>query len=291
MTLKKLILPVLMLALQLFAGAVAVSTLPAAAAAADAPLSDQAVETMSAWCNNTREQLLRARRDAEYSLYRGDYGAAEARLRQGLVDADAAGRRFRNGGPLTARALARGIRLSDALASSTAQSPQGPRTRVYFLFNYYDFLVDTVENLDLPLYLPFRHCGMCDRVNASLFEERFVSYAKSQLSLVLDTLAETTGGYGDTTPVVPVGSPEGFLKALEISAANAASDLQESLWSARYSCAVSKLFTVSHELSRFNAGQASAYYDEVDAVNRSYVDVDSTLRSMDRMDCGARHRW
>jgi len=288
MTPKNPIFTVLMLTAQLVAGGLMLNSAPALAA--EAPLSDQAVESMSAWCDNTRELLMRARRDAESSLYRWDYAAAETRLRQGLADADAAGRRFRNGGPLTARAISRGIQLSSELATATAQSPQGPRTRVYFLFNYYDFLVDTVENLDLPLYLPYRRCGMCDRVNATLFEERFVNYARSQLALVLDTLAEASGGYG-SAPVVPVGSPEGFLKALEFSAANAASDLRESLWSARYSCAASQLLAVSRELSRFNAGKASQYYDEVDAVNRSYFEVDSTLQAMDQMDCGSRHRW
>lgn len=284
---KKTFFFVLMLTAQLVAGGLMLNSAPAVAA--EPPLTDQAVENMSAWCDNTRELLLRARRDAEISLYRWDYAAAESRLRQGLVDADAAGRRFRNGGPLTVRAISRGIQLSAELAAATAQSSHGPRTRVYFLFNYYDFLVDTVENLDLPLYLPYRHCGLCNRVNATLFEQRFVYYARSQLSLVLNTLAEASSGFA-SAPIVPVGSPEGFLKALELSAANTASDLRESLWSARYSCAASQLVSVSRELSRFNAGQVSQYYDEVDAVNRSYFDVDSTLHAMDDMDCGSRRR-
>lgn len=245
----------------------------------------------SSWCRRTDLMLKTARRSAEAALQYGDYTSASRLLREGLVKANQSGSYFRQQGPITARAVYRGVVLADAIQSASANELNGVRTLTYFLFSYYDFVFEAIRDLDLPLYLPYRSCGLCDRVNATVFERQFLNYARRQVELVLSTLAEDTGRWSE--PVYPIGAPTAFLKALEISAGYAAQDIRESLWSSRHACAADQLMHLSQDLAAYNGGAGGGYYDEVDAVNRSYREASRLLDELNEHGCGysRRSRW
>lgn len=240
------------------------------------PSHNTPYDPASQWCNDVLRILGDAKERASQALAMGDYERAKSALMQGLYRArpsESFGQR-----PLTSRAIARGIELAQSIQRAVQGEPSEARTNTHFLFRYYDFLFDTAQGLDLPLYLPyFRTRGGCHScgIDADDIESRFVQYAGEQIRVILTSLAETQGG-----PVFPLGSPKAFLKALELTTKYAALDLRESLWGTHYACAIRDLEEMSYRLNRFNLGDHSTYRNEFEAVNTSYFEV---RRSLDEM--------
>jgi len=226
-------------------------------------VNDRGTNASSRWCTDALRTLDLARRDADVAYYRGDLMTAKGHLMNGL-ERSQAGNNFRNAGPLTARAIARGIVLAREIDAATQAELNGARTTVYFLFRYYDFVAIVADRLDYPFYIPFTNCRGCRLAEEAIFEHRFLDYTKEQVQLVMDSLTESTGDLRRGA-VFPIGAPEAFLHALELSSTYASQDLRESLWASRYACQIDSLNQLASRLA------SGAYLDEVDAVNSAYL--------------------
>ncbi|MGK5082554.1 hypothetical protein WDW37_04545 [Bdellovibrionota bacterium FG-1] len=229
------------------------------------------------WCGNVLAVLQEARDQADMALSMGNAQSAQQILMSGLRQAAAPGFQIQ---PLTARAIARGPQLASAVTAVVAGAPNGLQTATHFLLGYYDFIIHVANDLDLSYYIPYqychrRHCGDY-AVDEGAFEERFVEYAKAQVQLVLDNLAESYG-----YQVFPIGNPRAYLKALELTTGYAVNDLQQSLWSARYACGIQSLARLRQRLASFNAGSPIPYQgNPVIAVSSSYQETQDILGSI-----------
>lgn len=232
---------------------------------------------LTAWCNNILEQLQRSRRDAVQARSYGDYAGAAQILLQGLRSAASGSQASFQNGPLTVRAVSRGAELLETLARSQGTERNAAMTQLRFGFATYDFIEGVARNLDLPHYVPYVNCGRCPEMglnSQAAFERQFARYARDQVLLVLNTLAERSH-QPNMPPVYPIGSSNAFLGTLASATTYAALDLREISGSHRWACAVSELEAVS---SRINSG---SYYNEIQAVNDAYFSTQQALNKIE----------
>ena len=241
-------------------------------------------DPMSAWCNNALRVLDQARMRARMAYAYGDYAVTKQHLVTGLTQAGSNSSQFRSTGPITARAIQRGITLATAIDSASAGDPSGARTVVYFLFKYYDFIARVARDLDLPFYIPYQNCGMCGDFNETLFEQKFTEFAKEQLSNVLYTLAENTG-----YRVTPIGVPRAFLTALAMTAGATAQDLRSSLWSRRYACEIIQLEQLCARINAYLSGSRFEYPSEFEAVNAAFREAEWIVQRIGTVGAGCFH--
>lgn len=226
------------------------------------------VDPMVQWCQDSLAALQIAREQAMVALSKLHYRAARDILAQGLRNAQSDGYAGAPNGPLTARAIKRGIRISEAVNSAVEGAPNGLKTSVHFMLSYYAFVEKVAREVDFPAYIPYYHHGRCEdcgAVDPETFENLFVQYARDELSQVLEHLASEDGDH-----VFPLGNAAGFLKALELTASFAAWDLRSSLWAARYACAIERLSGLSARLQSYNAGATAFFNSDYEAVNSAY---------------------
>ena len=184
------------------------------------------------WCNNIVEQLERSLNFAQMQESRGQFQEAASTLVNGLAQANSSVSARK--GPMTARAIARGLQLSSVIRNSMGGQPNAVRSVVLFVSQYYQFIIDVATQLDIPYYIPYNGCRQCGgQGSIQDFEQNFITFAKREVQIVLDTLV-VSSGYG----VVPVGSTSAFVNVLAHSAQYAANDLRESPFVAQYACTV-----------------------------------------------------
>ena len=217
----------------------------------------------SSWCRDRLMALNQAEYEARALYSRSRFDDALLALENGLHRAkDQVQQEYT--GALTVNAILRGDAILEELKKTTAPGPKQSRTLAYFLFEYFGFIRQVANELDNTYYVPYRGgYGQCQ--DPIEFEYKFIEFAKRQVELVLNDLALSDRRTG---AVYPIGLPESFLKALEMTASYLAYDLNNSLFATRYACDIDQLNYLSNRLHVYNTTK-QGYIDDFDAVNAS----------------------
>ncbi|AUN99015.1 hypothetical protein DOM21_05870 [Bacteriovorax stolpii] len=214
-------------------------------------------DSVSSFCRDRLSVLKNAYRQAEIEAQAGNPGVSAAILEKGLVDAaNRISPRYAQ--TLTSKAIQRGITLLNEL-KVTADSKQKTRAINHFLFNYFLFIENVSNRLDIPY---FQTGSAFSRVSASnaQFERLFVNFASEQVKMVLDTMSTEDG-----RTIYPIGSPTLLLTALRVTTQAMANDLSESIFAMRYACTIQALETASQDIA-FYLNTRASYADEFVAV-------------------------
>ncbi len=217
--------------------------------------------SVSSFCRDRLAVLKNAYRQAEVESQAGNVGFSAAILEKGLVDAaNRISPRYES--TLTSKAIRRGITLLNEL-KATAESKQKVRAVNHFLFNYFLFIENVSNRLDIPYY---QTGSAFSRISASntQFERLFVNFANEQVKMVLDTMS-TTANEGRSQVIYPIGSPTLLLTALKVTTTAMANDLSESIFAARYACTIQSLETASDDIA-FYLNTKGSYADDYVAV-------------------------
>ena len=238
----------------------------------------QDFDSVSSFCRDRLQILKNAYRLAELESASGNHARSAAILEAGLLDAEA---RIlpRYSQTLTSKAIKRGIVLLANL-KSTAESRQKLRTINNFLFNYFLFVEDVSNRLDIPYFQPGSVFGRIANNNEQ-FERLFVNFAQEQVVMVLKTMS-TQVNDGRSSIVYPIGSPTLLLTALQVTTAAMANDLSDSIFATRHACRIAQLETASNNIGTYLATR-DAYADEFVAVQEL---VGSVNRALGLGDCG-----
>jgi hypothetical protein len=216
---------------------------------------------VSSFCRDRLAVLRSAYRLAELEAQNGNTQSSMNILEQGLQDANKKVRpHFENS--LTAKAIKRGLVLLENL-KKTEVSRQKVRTINNFLFNYYVFIEDVSNRLDIPYFSA--DSGFAHVLNSNMkFEKLFVNFAKEQVNMVLQTMT-TSDHEGSGEVIYPIGSTNLVLTALKVTTMAMANDLSDSIFSARYACTIESLENVSRNIAQYLKGNSS-YSDDFVAV-------------------------
>jgi hypothetical protein len=215
------------------------------------------------WCEGRLAVLDQAEGLARKLYITGRHAEALQALQEGLREAASqVNSRYRTA--ITVNAVLRGVDLMDELTRATAGDVKQVRTLLVFGFEYYEFIHNVAEKLDIPYFEP-APCGYCN-VDVGQWESDYVSYSQQQVQMLLNRLTsqEYYGGY---LYYHSLGTPSAFLKALELTTEYLAADLDYTLIASRYSCVVGDLTRLSRKLSRYNGPGKAGYLDDADATN------------------------
>ena len=232
--------------------------------------SRQDVSSIASFCRDRLVVLKNAYRKAEIESQAGNTERSVDILQKGLVDAYLnVHPRFQNA--LTSKAIARGINLLVEL-KRTPDNKQKLRAINHFLFNYFLFIENVSNKLDIPYFQPG---SAFSRVSASnvQFEKLFVNFSSDQVKMILDTMSTQADNV-----IYPIGSTNLLLTALKVTTNAMANDLSESIFAARYACTIQSLKISSNEIAQYLATQ-STYGDEFTAVQELVGSVKRAIKS------------
>lgn len=252
------------------------------------------------WCQDSIRVLRRARLDALNAYAFKRYGDALQYLFNGLQRAGDDIQPYHTGA-LTAQAIMRGQTLYNEISqaievpvqdlASVSRREQRAinhkrKTLIHFLFDYYDFVKEVSENLDMKYYST-RHRGYHRGNDHRTMDRLFVMYSKQQVRMVINSLTEYAynrqGNY-----VAPVGDTAAYLKGLELSTQYLYEDLEDSIHSARYACKILDLQDLNATLMDYNDTRKTrrpiGYLNDFHAVQASHSFARDILDY--GMDCG-----
>jgi hypothetical protein len=224
-------------------------------------------EYLATWCKN-QSSLLRNYRDrAVFKVNNtGDYALSNKILVDGMIQALKALNTDNNS--FLAKSLARGLEISKNLqATNMANAERKAMIINNVLLKQYEFMIETVaKNLDIGAFIPYvQSSEEAMDVRAAHFEETFVTYANAQLNWILEELT-AEARLGNKVIVTPVGDAKSLIKVAIILSEGTASDLNESLWNYRFSCAISDLNILNQTLIAYDQGNREMFDDEKSAV-------------------------
>lgn len=231
-------------------------------------------EYLATWCRGQSSLLRNFKDRARLKLDNtGDYNIANKILTDGIIQALNNSANAKDS--FLHKSLTRGLTISNHLGATLGGNPERKAMAANHILNsYYDFMLETVaKNLDLNGKIPFMDASnenMDER--AARFEENFVTYAGTQLDWILSTLIREVR-LGSKIQTVPVGDARSVIKvALTLSAATA-SDLDESLWNYRFSCAISDLQILNETLKAYDQGNKEMFEDEKQAITYTASEI------------------
>jgi hypothetical protein len=211
--------------------------------ALSAPLAQaQGVDPITAWCNSTIEVLGQAEAAAAEARIFGGSDAEVQALNAGLTQAAEQGAWPGAQGPLTYRALQRGIQISSELQQAMGTVNGGTRTIAYFLHGYYEFVRRVVREFDV-YFIPRTYCRGCGYSvpdYAYEIERHTVDFAAAELKVAADRLATNSGDR--PYPVGPADAPSiAFLTVLKDMTGYVVEDLRPSLMASPFACMIMSL--------------------------------------------------
>ena len=238
-------------------------------------------EYLATWCRGQSSLLRNFKDRARLKLENtGDSNLANKILTDGIVQALSNGASAKES--FLHKSLTRGLTIANHLGASLGGTPdRKARTTNLILNSYYDFMLETVaKNLDLNGKIPYLEAtgeNMDER--AARFEQNFVIYATTQLDWILGTLIKEERVNGKIQ-AFPTGDARSILKvALTLSAATA-SDLDESLWNYRFSCAISDLEMLNETLKAYDQGNKEMFEDEKQALTYTASELKRISRTL-----------
>ena len=240
---------------------------------------------LATWCRGQSSLLRNFKDRARLKLDNtGDYNVANKLLTDGIVQAlsnsqaasDDVTESFLH------RSLVRGLTISNHLGGTLGGNNERKAMAANNILNsYYDFMLETVaKNLELNGKIPYMNSNGRDMdQRAANYEESFVTYAKTQLDWILDTLIREVR-IGDKKQVVPVGDARSVIKVALTLSAGTASDLDESLWNYRFSCTISDLEILNDTLKAYDQGNREMFEDEKQALTYTASEIKRISRSL-----------
>lgn len=238
-------------------------------------------EYLATWCKN-QSSLLRNYRDRSILKVKntGDYLLANKILNDGMIQALKSLKE--NNGSFVAKSLTRGLEIARNLEATSAGNSERKLMIINnILVSYYDFMLDRViKDLDIGAYIPYIQSSK-EQMNerAAHFEENFVIYATSQLDWIIYNLTSETR-LGNKTISVPVGDTKSLVKVALVLTQGTNSDLEDSLWNYRFSCAISDLQILNETISSYDQGNREMFDDERSAVNYIVSEIKRISRSL-----------
>jgi hypothetical protein len=185
------------------------------------------------WCDDVVRDLKETKHLAEEQA---DYSPARAEATLIARLHSAASNPYLRKGPMTARAIFRGSEVIQIMRNAVSGQENATDSVLDFTLKYYDFIINTAENLDRPHYQD----GYRGRDG---YESQLTQFIHNEVQFVLDTLAENTD-----RGVFPKGSTEAFLNELLASIRFVSRDLQELEVRDEYACAVKYLNRLADEI-------------------------------------------
>jgi hypothetical protein len=230
-------------------------------------------EYLSTWCKGQTSVLRNYRDRARLKLENtGDYNIANKILTDGMIQALSNGANA--GDTFLHKSLVRGLKISKQLGAQTTNADRKAMVTNNILNSYYDFVLEVVaKDLDLNGHLPYLGASHGDlNRKAAHYEERFIIYAAAQLNWILDNLVKEVR-LGNKMQTVPVGDAKSILKVILTVSAGTATDLDESLWSNRFSCAISDLGMLLESLTAYDQGNKEMFEDEKQALTYASSEI------------------
>lgn len=182
--------------------------------------------------------------------------------------------------------LARAIEVIEdlnILDVTNAQIPTSVDNRAYYqlLQRQIDFLIqDVALNLDLGMNSQV-YVDPAD-IDRGALELRFEEYSYAQLNWVNEYMAKSRiDSMGDQI-VTGLGGSQKYLKTAEYTLINVAEDLFYSPWSKKYSFVIAELLEHYEALKKYNNGDRSEFYDNVEANRQTFNLIENALDSLNR---------
>lgn len=236
------------------------------------------------WCNDLAYQLQEKRADAMAAYRFGNYAESAKILVNGLSTVESQIGPAPQVGPITRLSLRRGVLLGNSLLGSLGGDTLSKKTTALFMTNYYDFIIKTANDFDISYRVPryYRNgCNSCDNFDMEAYEAQFYEFAKSQVSMVLDTLA-----YQNNGAVWPKGQPKGFFLALSLSLQYTARDLLDSDWGYQHACQIQRLKNLAGRIDAFLGGNRAVWPSEAYAFAQAYAEAQDITYSLSNR-CGS----
>lgn len=242
-------------------------------------------EYLATWCKGQTSVLRNFKERARLKLDNtGDYNVANKLLASGIEQALTNGSNAKTS--FLYRSLVRGLTISNHLGAGLGGNPERKAMVANNVLNsYYDFMIEVVaKNLDLGGQIPYLNASEADMdARAARFEETFVTYASSQLNWILDNLIKESRVAG-RIQTTPVGDARSVIKVALTLAAGTATDLDESLWNYRFSCAISDLNILTDTLKAYDQGNMEMFEDEKQALDYTSKELKRISRSLQSSD-------
>lgn len=219
-------------------------------------------DSIESFCRDRVKGLRSAYRLAEIESQAGNHAVSAAILEKALTVA-ASQIQPRYASTITSKSIKRGVTLLKSLKAAP-ETRQKVRTINNFLFNYFLFVEQVSNELDVPYFQSARGGFRHIQANNVKFEKTLVRFAKEQVNMVLGTMS-TTASEGRTQVIYPVGSPTLLLTALKVTTASMANDLADSIFASRYACTIEDLTMASEQIASYLKTK-NAYADEYVAV-------------------------
>lgn len=232
------------------------------------------------WCSDQSTLLRQVKTRAELKLQNtGNFNIANTMLSDGMVSALQIG--DENSNSFLRKGLLRGLEISAVIAE--AGSPElGHRV----LSSYYQFLLTTVaNNLELGgrlLYITSSREQMDEQ--ATLFEKRFVEYAKEQLEWIRKNLTRkviTSRGVIS----IPIGDTKTLVKISLVLLKGTTTDLEESLWNMRFSCTISDLRSLTEMFESYDQGNRELFDNDRSATTYLVSSLENIVHSLSAGAC------
>ncbi len=219
------------------------------------------------YCNSAIGYLVKAKRIAREQFGDGDLVHARATLINGLVQAlGSFGDVDQANAPLTRLAIQRGLDLDTAFQNGCSRGEDRQscleleqRTALYFMGQYYNYILGVVSELDRDYYVPYMtrygRCGRFDCMPQDFGNDFFVAYRNSASALL--------NFYNGQDP--NSGLPDALAKDVyELNVAErvlgwAAQDLNQDLWRRHFACLIQELSSGAQDLAAFNSGDTQRF--------------------------------
>lgn len=214
-------------------------------------------ENFNIWCKDKLTKLQKAKSQALMFYLNNDIQGSINLLEEGLKTAAEDTDKLQSL-PLTIKAIKRGADITTSVKLATSSDTNHLRALNYFLNEYYEFIIEVANNLDIPFFENTR-CGYC-RATTDKFERLFVRFAFKQVQMILDSFAINHAGM-----VYPKGSVKTFTTGLKMTSLNASTDLKESILAQFYSCKIMALEELATDL------ETNRYPNEVLAFRNFYA--------------------
>lgn len=238
---------------------------------------------LTAWCGRVTQVVERQLKAAQKKISRSRLEEAKGILVDALelasesleLDPEMAH-------PLTKLMIDRGLRLNQALDERDRRDGRGAGdrgglvSRLNYLIEYVELILEQERELDRPYYIPYqyqygRSCGTrCPASFMQAIELRYVAYAKAQLEFVAS--ARFADQVGDVA--LPVGQAGHFLVAAELFSSFTADDLEPNLFGSIFSCEIGDLRSLADTLGAYNwLGDRSIYERDPEAMNDTFHEL------------------
>lgn len=238
-------------------------------------------EYLSTWCRGQTSLLRNYRDRARIKLDNtGDYNIANKILTDGMIQALSNGANAKE--TFLHKSLVRGLSISKILGGTQeATAERKAMITNHILDSYYDFVLETVaKNLDLNGHLPYLGAANADLdQKAAHYEENFVLYASTQLDWILSNLVKEVK-LGSRYQTVPVGDAKSVLKVIIVLSSGTSKDLDESLWSYRFSCSISDLSILNESLTAYDQGNKEMFEDEKQALSYASKEISRISKTL-----------